>query len=60
MQMTTKPAETGASISIPSVKGTAGKRGLPVPSSLRSSAAPYLERWASKSTHFPAWEVLWL
>lgn len=39
----------------PSIQGTAGKRRfacLPVPSSLRSSAAPDLERWAARDTAY--------
>ena len=44
MQMTTKPAETGASISIPSVNRTAEKLRFSVPSALRAPAAGYLKR----------------
>ena len=44
MQMTTKPVETGASISIPSVNRTAEKLRFSVPSRLRRSVAPDLER----------------
>ena len=47
MQMTTKPAETGASISIPSIQGTPEKLRFSVPSALRAPAAPQLKRWAS-------------
>jgi hypothetical protein len=46
MQMTTKPAETGASISILSFQGTAGKLRLPVRSGLRPPPAPELKRYA--------------
>jgi hypothetical protein len=46
MQMTTKPAETGASISIPSVNRTAEKLRFSVPSALRAPAAGYLKRSA--------------
>jgi hypothetical protein len=44
MQMTTKPVETGASISIPSFERTAEKLRFSVPSALRASAAAQLER----------------
>jgi hypothetical protein len=44
MQMTTKPAETGASISIPSVNRTAEKLRFSVPRRLRRRAAGYLKR----------------